>query len=46
MKTIAVVPVYNENPEKLNLFLNELKSYVDDIVVVDDGSKINVTCQM
>ena len=38
MKTIAVVPVYNENPDKLNSFLNELKSYVDDIVVVDDGS--------
>ncbi|PJA91750.1 dolichyl-phosphate mannose synthase, partial [Candidatus Kuenenbacteria bacterium CG_4_9_14_3_um_filter_39_14] len=38
MKTTAVVPVYNENPDKLNSFLNELKSYVDDIVVVDDGS--------
>ena len=46
MKTTAVVPVYNENPDKLNSFLNELKSYVDDIVVVDDGSKINVKCQM
>ena len=39
MKTIAVVPVYNENPEKLNSFLNELNDFVDDIIVIDDGSK-------
>ena len=42
MKTTAVVPVYNENPDKLNLFLDELKQYVDDIVIVDDGSTNNL----
>jgi glycosyltransferase involved in cell wall biosynthesis len=41
MKTTAVVPVYNEKPETLTSVLNELKNYVDEIVVVDDGSEIN-----
>lgn len=41
MKTTAVVPVYNENPEQLAQVLSNLKNYVDDIVVVDDGSTIN-----
>ncbi len=41
MKTTAVVPVYNENPEKLAQVLADLKNYADNIVVVDDGSAIN-----
>ncbi|HOZ37113.1 MAG TPA: glycosyltransferase family 2 protein [bacterium] len=43
MKTTAVVPVYNENPEKLAQVLSNLKNYVDDIVVVDDGSAIAIS---
>jgi len=41
MKLAAVVPVYNENPEKLATVLANLKNYVEDIVVVDDGSAFN-----
>lgn len=41
MKTCAVVPVYNENPEKLAQVLANLKNYVDDIVIVNDGSRTN-----
>lgn len=41
MKTTAIVPVYNENPEQLAQVLAGLKNYVDDIVVVDDGSVSN-----
>ncbi|NMC51467.1 glycosyltransferase family 2 protein [Candidatus Kuenenbacteria bacterium] len=41
MKTTAVVPVYNENQEQLAQVLAGLKNYVDDIVVVDDGSVPN-----
>jgi len=41
MKLAAVVPVYNENPEKLATVLAGLKNYVNDIVVVDDGSDKN-----
>ncbi|NMB48493.1 glycosyltransferase family 2 protein [Candidatus Kuenenbacteria bacterium] len=43
MKITAVVPVYNENPEKLAGVLANLKNYVDDIVVVDDGSAIAIS---
>jgi polyprenyl-phospho-N-acetylgalactosaminyl synthase len=38
MKTFAIVPVYNENPEKLAIVLDQLKDYVNEIVVVNDGS--------
>ena len=38
MKIYAVVPVYNESPTKLNSVLADLSRFVDDIVVIDDGS--------
>lgn len=38
MKTTAIVPVLNENSDKLKSVLTGLKDYVDEIVVVDDGS--------
>lgn len=41
MKTLAVVPVWNENPQNLTSVLNQLQNYVDQIVVVDDGSTID-----
>ena len=41
MKTTTVVPFYNENPDQVAEILANLQNYVDAIVVVDDGSKIN-----
>lgn len=41
MKITIVVPVYNENPEKLGNVLSNLKNFVDEIVMVDDGSDYN-----
>ena len=40
MKTTAIIPVLNENPDKLESVLTQLKDYVDEIIVVDDGSDI------
>jgi len=44
MKVTAIVPVWNENSEKLNLVLSKLQNFVDELVVIDDGSEINVKC--
>ena len=41
MQIIAVIPVYNEPLEQLQLVLKDVLSYVDRIIVVDDGSNIN-----
>lgn len=38
MKIVAVLPVYNEQPHLVAEIAHALKSYVDEIVVVDDGS--------
>lgn len=38
MKTIAVVPVYNEAPNVIGV-LNELEPLVDKILIIDDGSE-------
>lgn len=38
MNIFAVVPVYNEETERLISVLKRLKNFVDEIVVVDDGS--------
>ena len=46
MRTTAVVPVYNEKPEVLTSVLNDLKKYVTDIVVVDDGSSFPIDCHL
>ena len=40
MKTIAVIPAYNEE-NVISLILNGLKKQVDEIILVDDGSKDN-----
>lgn len=37
MKTIAVIPAYNEH-ERLQGVISEVRSYVDHIVIIDDGS--------
>ena len=41
MKTLALIPAYNEG-ERLVKTVEETKKYVDDILVVDDGSKEKV----
>jgi polyprenyl-phospho-N-acetylgalactosaminyl synthase len=41
MKTVAIVPAYNEPKERLSSFLSRLNQYVDAIVVVDDASNSN-----
>ncbi|MFH1890161.1 MAG: glycosyltransferase family 2 protein [Candidatus Kuenenbacteria bacterium] len=46
MKIFAVLPVYNENPEKLSQLLEKLKNFVDEVVVVDDGSKTVISNQL
>ena len=38
MNITAVIPVYNESHQTLSSVLDKLKNYVDQIVVVDDGS--------
>ena len=40
MKTTLVVPAYNEE-EALPKTLDEYMEYVDEIVIVNDGSKDN-----
>jgi glycosyltransferase involved in cell wall biosynthesis len=37
MSTVAVVPAYN-NESSINALVREVRSYVDCVVVVDDGS--------
>ncbi len=38
MKTIAVIPAHNE-AETIDTVITEVKKYVPEIVVVDDGSQ-------
>lgn len=40
MKTICVIPAYNES-ESLGKVISDVKPYVDEIVVVNDGSSDN-----
>ncbi len=44
MRTIAVIPAYNEE-QHIQEVIQETRKYVDDIIVVDDGSRDN-TCQI
>lgn len=37
MRVIAVIPAFNEAP-RLKAVLSNLKSHVDEVIVVDDGS--------
>ena len=46
MKIFAVVPIYNEKQERVTSVLKDLEKFVDEIIVVDDGSEENVKCQM
>ena len=38
MKIFAVVPIYNEKQERVTSVLKDLEKFVDEIIVVDDGS--------
>lgn len=40
MKKVAVMPAWNEE-KRISKVINETKEYVDEIIVVDDGSKDN-----
>jgi len=40
MKVSAVVPIYNENIQVLNSVLLKLQNFVDEIILVDDGSTL------
>jgi len=42
----AVVPVWNEDLKKLKLVLANLKKFVDNVVIVDDGSKTALSSQL
>ena len=39
MKTIAIIPSYNENQKILQDTVNKTKGYVKQVLVIDDGSK-------
>lgn len=39
MKTIAIIPAYNEDAKSLYKVTDETKKYVDKVLVIDDGSK-------
>lgn len=39
MKTIAIIPAYNEDQKILQETINKTKRYVKQILVIDDGSK-------
>ena len=43
MKTICIIPVYNENQTVLKDLVIETKKHVDKVLVVDDGSKSIIT---
>ncbi len=45
MKTIAIMPAFNEN-ERLQQVVREVSSLVDHIVIVDDGSKSALSDQL
>jgi len=40
MKSFVVIPIYNEG-KHIQKVISETRKYVDNIVVVDDGSKDN-----
>ena len=42
MKTIAIIPCYNENHETVQDVVDRTKEYVDEVLVIDDGSKIPI----
>lgn len=42
MKTIAIIPSYNENPKVLQETINKTKKHVKQVLVIDDGSKEKV----
>ena len=42
MKTLVVIPCYDENSEIVQNVVNRTKKYVNEILVIDDGSKIPV----
>lgn len=46
MKTIAVVPAYNVDPKTLYSVTVGLKNFVDEIIIVDDGSDTPVSNQL
>ena len=37
-KIFAIIPAYNEE-KQINSVINKTKKYVDEVIVVDDGSK-------
>lgn len=39
MKTIAIIPNYNEKREIIQDVINRTRKYVDKVLVIDDGSK-------
>lgn len=42
MKTIAIIPAYNEDNKSLYKVTAETAKYVDKVLVIDDGSKVPV----
>ncbi|MDD5178452.1 MAG: glycosyltransferase family 2 protein [Candidatus Nanoarchaeia archaeon] len=42
MKTLVIVPCYNEDPAIINKTISEIKKYNKDILLIDDGSLIPV----
>ena len=42
MKTIAIIPSFDENPKVLQETINKTKKHVNQVLVIDDGSKEKV----